>query len=175
MIVPGQGFPNEDGTNPESTNPESPNAPTSSNTSKSSGIPTHHLSPGAIAGISIGCVAVAMLVGAFLFLLGRHTTLLQHLKRLHRPTPSPPAELDPNVHYSSAVQPPYSPGSFGSPRSDMTEFKPYHDNTVGSHPAFPPAELSTSGSIKKNTFSAYSDMTAYDDVRRQTLSPTPKM
>ena len=46
---------------------------------------SHKLSNGAIAGIVVASVVVAVLIGALLFLLGRHKTMLQFMRRQYQP------------------------------------------------------------------------------------------
>ena len=82
MVIPGQGFPTEEGrsstvegtssTNPTTTTLISPNNVGTPRT-------TAHLSPGAIASIAVAIVLFALILFGVMFLLRRHSRILQSL------------------------------------------------------------------------------------------------
>lgn len=79
MVLPGKEIPNEAGTTTSSS---------SSQTTVPAGTHTQtRLCSSAIAGIAVGGVFIAILVGALLFLLGRQTTMLQFMRRQQLPPP----------------------------------------------------------------------------------------
>ena len=105
MIVPGQSLPtgesSSSGTATAARVSPSSTAAAVSDGSTSSHV---HLSSGAIAGIAVGAVVVAALIGFLLFLLGRHHTEIRFLRRdvhvqRHSQLPASPA---PMYEYSRA-------------------------------------------------------------------------
>lgn len=177
MVVPGEMIPDEAGT----TTSASSRVPSSSQTStsqsqtsittptatgaSSSQVPleTHtKLSSGAIAGITVGGVVIALLLGSLLFLLGRHTTMLQFMKR---------QQLSPPMAY-----PVGSPVPYHGPNNPMT-----HNSYTGPY-AYPkyasrgnavelgndPTTIQPPGSPGQ---SLYSDQ--YDEYGRQKVTGSP--
>lgn len=136
MLAPGQSFPSEGGVptgdvNPNNSTTETSNAPASTtskaaaHTSSAAAASSHKLSSGAIAGIVVAGVLVALLGGAVFFLLGRHKTMLQFMRgnQYHPPGGNPPGNQDvrsPQPQMASAI--PYS------------ETSDYHDGIHASPP-----------------------------------------
>lgn len=94
MLAPGEPFPSEGGVplgdinRGGNTNTTTSQSSTTQAAKPSAASPSHtpaasspKLSTGAIVGIVIGGVVVAVLIGALLFLLGRHKTMLQFMRR----------------------------------------------------------------------------------------------
>ena len=94
MLAPGEPFPSEGGvplgdsnrggnTNTTTSQSSSTQAakPSAASPSPTPNASSPILSTGAIVGIVIGGVVVAFLIGALLFLLGRHKTMLQFMRR----------------------------------------------------------------------------------------------
>lgn len=86
MVIPGQGFPTEDGrstTEDSSTKPTTATilSPINFNPQR-----TAHLSPGAIAGIAIASLIVALILFGIIFLLGLHSRILQNLHHHRQPS-----------------------------------------------------------------------------------------
>ena len=108
MLAPGQPFPSEAGVPSGDVNPGTHASATTSQssstqaTASSAAYASHttnasspKLSTGAIVGIVIGGVAVAVLIGALFFLLGRQKTMLQFIRRNHYQVPglqNPPGD-----------------------------------------------------------------------------------
>lgn len=110
MVLPGGKIPDEAGTtiSPSSSQTGTTTSPSFSQTAVLAGIHTHiKLSSSAIAGIAVGGVFIAILVGALIFLLGRQTTMLQFMRRQHLP---------PTTAYSVG-----SPVPYHEPNTPMTQ------------------------------------------------------
>lgn len=161
MLAPGQPFPSEDEVPAGDVNPEyneyneynekaSGNSSSSSSSSSTSSpsaqatksfaaIPSHtpaessqKLSTGAIVGIVIAGVVVAILVGALFFLLGRQKTILQFMRRGQYQVPGAqnlpgdqPGMTSPQPHMASF------PSSPGLPYSDTLN---YHKSALNTPP-----------------------------------------
>ncbi|KAL9075643.1 MAG: hypothetical protein Q9161_001394 [Pseudevernia consocians] len=112
MLAPGQPFPSEAGVPSGDVNPgTNANATTSQSSSTqattssaayasyTADASSQKLSTGAIVGIVIAGVAVAVLVGALFFLLGRQKTMLQFMRRNQYQAPGPqnPPEDQPDI------------------------------------------------------------------------------
>ena len=151
MLAPGQAFPSEGGVPAGDVDPVAnpglkasssalrvSSTPTSSATSVPASTVSHgsdKLSDGAIAGIVVAGVVGLALFAALLFLLGRHTTLLQSLRRNQWPLPglqNPPGNQEigsPPPQMLGFSQRPGSPSTI--PYSDVPNF---HDHTYNSPP-----------------------------------------
>lgn len=181
MLYPGQAIPNEDGT-PFSENPAS-----ASGTSKATSVPSattvpsaalapshsKHLSTGAIAGIAVGGALVVILLAAFVFLLGRHTSMMQTFKRLHHPGLATPGSHNSRAHFPPDFEPPYS-GGFASPRSDTGQYAPPYGAPYQPHTQ--PGQMSELSSaveppIHKGLGIQRDQILAHEDSRQQTISP----
>lgn len=185
MVVPGDSLPTgETAASASETNPAiaTLNTPpqTAAAVSTATNSPSHDhskLSSGAIAGITVGAVAVAVAIGFLLFLLGRHRTELQFLRRdVHAQNQRPPPpetkhsysssgggllspaypydSEDPRLRKNQAYNvPPYPKEVQGSPQPTMAE--------LPSPPLGP--EISRAGSPASEL-----------DTRRNTMSPPPR-
>lgn len=168
MVLPGGKLPDEAGTTtkPSSSQTSATTSPTSSQTAVPAGTQTHtKLSSGAIAGIAVGGVFIAILVGALIFLLGRQSTMLQFMRRQQLPPPM--------------AYPVGSPVPYHEPNAPMTQ-SPY----VGPY-AYPNyssrenvVELGTDGTATiqpmhegSQKHGMYSDQ--FDEYRRQEVAGSP--
>lgn len=185
MVVPGGKLPDEAGTTTSASSLLPSSSPSSTfQTQKSTATPTEtaasssqtavpveshsKLSSGAIAGVAVGGVLVAILLGAFLCLLGRQTTILQLIRRQQHPPPifypvgSPVAYHEPNT---PMTQNPYAApqaypkyGASGNPVELGS-----NDSTI-----HPPSSPTHDGSREH---SMYSDQ--FDEGRRQKVTGSP--
>ncbi|MCJ1268085.1 hypothetical protein MMC22_007971, partial [Lobaria immixta] len=166
MYAPGESAPNEDGTSTTAT---------ATPVSSANPAPEHtkHLSTGAIVGIAIAGAAVAILVVAFIFLLGRHSSLQAVFKRLHRPEPATPGPHGMSAPFAPGYQQPYA-GSFASPRSEMGDYAPPYDAPNKPYiPGGQMSELATSADYQthKGLGIQHEQILAPEHIRRQTISP----
>ena len=138
MLAPGQPFPLEGvpsgdvnpGTNTNAANSQS--SPTQSSVADPSHTPnasSHKLSTGAIVGIVIGGLVVAVLIGALFFLLGRQKTMLQFMRRNHYQAPG--AQIPPGDQPDIRSPPPPQMSSFPS-----TSAIPYSETPNYHEPAY---------------------------------------
>ena len=139
MLAPGEPFPSEGGVpsgdvNPgtnanAATSPSSSTQPAASSyASHTPAASSHKPSTGAIVGIVIGGVAVAVLLGALFFLLGRQKTLLQFMRGNQYQAPG-------------AQNPPGDQPDIRSPPQQMTSFSnasavPFSETSVYHEPAY---------------------------------------
>ena len=169
MLAPGENFPSEGGVPSGDVNPgTNANAATSQSTSSQATVsptayvsPTpdsssHGLSAGPIAGIVIGGIAVAVLIGALFFLLGRQKTILQFMRRGHYQAPGPhnPPGDQPDIRsppsqmasFPSASAVPYSEMSnYHEPAGDTPPYQKYAAQDPLAAPQPPVAELPSLG------------------------------
>ena len=180
MVAPGESLPSAElsSSMPSSTSLASGSTAATTNPAASqSAAPAHgsKISPGAIAGIVIGAVVIAVLIGTLLYFFGRHRTMIQFLKRdRHVSTQQPPGPGTMAAHNSLYTpQTPSMPYSTGDQR-----FGDYSTHDVPPYPKYadpaPLAELSSPELGSYRPSSPYSDTTAYDGSRRFTSSPPPK-
>lgn len=149
MVSPGEPLPrNEDGSSPSLPPPSAGHG--------------KKLSSGAIAGITVGSVVGAGLIGAMVFVLGRKSgTLSRRRKESMTNLPS-------GSRNGSGPPRPYSL----KPMSDYEPYTPWSPYGLPM-PQSPPVELSSpQPDLNKHT-SAVSGETAYDDFRWQTITPIP--
>ena len=179
MIVPGESFPSGEVASSLPTNTASATGSTAQATNSAAAVSsgsTHSnkLSSGAIAGIVIGAVVIAGLLGTLLYFFGRHRTMIQFLKRdqhvSHQQQPPEPGMTGaPHSPFSPHMSMPYSPRDPGFDYSphEAPPYPKYHE---------PPtiAELSSPEANSYRPSSPYSDTTAYDGSHRFTSSPPPK-
>lgn len=137
------------GTNPNAAaSPSSSTPATTSSAAYASHTPdasSHKLSTGAIVGIVIGGVAVAVLVGALFFLLGRQKTMLQFMRRSQYQVPgaqNPPGD-QPDIR-SPPPQMTSFPSPSGLPRSETPNYHepPYDTPPYTRHAAQDPLAAS---------------------------------
>lgn len=149
MISPGEPLPrNEDGSSPSIPTPSAGHE--------------KKLSSGAIAGVTVGSVVGAGLVGAVVFVLGRKSRTLSR-----------------NRKGSMTNMPSHSRNGSGTARpyllKPMNGYEPY--TTCSPYglpmPQSPPAELSSPQPDTNKHASIVSGETAYDDFRWQTITPIP--
>lgn len=167
MLAPGQPIPNEDGT-PFSISPTSASVPSATPA------PLHskHLSTGAIAGIAVAGATIVILFAAFIFLLGRHTSMMQTFKRLHHPGATPGSHNS-RAYFSPGFEPPYS-GGYASPRSDMGQYAPPYGAPYQPHTQ--PGQMSElSSTVEPATHKGLGierdQMLAHEHSRQQAVSP----
>ena len=93
---------------------------------------SHKLSTGAIVGIVIGGVIVAVLIGALFFLLGRQKTMLQFIRRsqYRAPGPQDPPGDQPEIRSPPTQMTPF-PNSPGIP---YAETPTYHSSVYDTPP-----------------------------------------
>lgn len=170
MYAPGESVPSEDG-------PSTSTSTTATATPVSSANPapehTNQLSTGAIVGIAIAGVAVAILLAAFVFLLGRHSSLRAIFKRLHHPEPATPGPQELSAPFTPDYQQPYA-GSFASPRSDIGDYAPPYD--APNKPYISGGQMSELGTpadyqTHKGLGIQHEQILAPEHLRRQTISP----
>lgn len=188
MVVPGGKLPDEAGTTTSASSLLPSSSPSSTfQTQKSTATPTEtaasssqtavpvqshsKLSSGAIVGIVVGGVVIAILLGALLFLLGRQTTMLQFIRRQQHPPPmvypaGPAAYHEPNT--------PMTQNPYASPHAYPKYGARGNAVELGSNGSTiqPPGSPTHDGSREH---SVYSDQ--FDEYRRQkvTGSPPPPM
>lgn len=171
MHAPGESIPNEDGSSTTTT--------TTTSSSSATPVPAHtkHLSTGAIAGIAVAGATVLILLTAFVFLLGRHTSMMRAFKRVELPASVTPMSPDSRARFPSGFQSSYS-GGFASPRPEMGEYVPPYDAPFGaSYQAHPPSghmsELSSTVdySTSKGLGIQRDQVWAHEHSRQQTISP----
>lgn len=179
MVVPGEKIPDEAGTTtsasglvPSSIKSSASQTQTSTTTPTATGasssqtavpVETHiKLSSGAIAGIAVGGVVIALLLGALLFLLGRHTTMLQFMRRqqlsppMAYPVGSPIPYHEPNTPMThNSYTGPYAYPKYGS-RGNAAELG--NDRTTIQPPGSPGQSM-------------YSDQ--FDEYGRQKVTGSP--
>lgn len=167
MVLPGGKLPDEAGTtaSPSSSQTSTTTSPSSSQTAVPAGTQTHtKLSSGAIAGIAVGGVVIAIFVGVLIFILGRQSTMLQFMKRQQLPPPM--------------AYPVGSPVTYHEPNTPMTQ-----NSYVGPH-AYPNyssrenvVELGTDGITIQpkhdgsQKHGMYSDQ--FDEDRQQEVTGSP--
>lgn len=181
MVVPGGKIPDEAGSStsassvvlPSSTSSKFLTIPTATATSTfQTVVPVaeshHNLSSGAIVGIAVGGLVIAILLGALLFLLGRQTTMLQFMKRQQQPPTmvypvgSPVAYHDPNT---PMAQNPYAaPYAYPKPGSHLNAAELGSNRTTIQPPGSPTHDGSRDHSV-------YSDQ--FDEYRRQKPPGSP--
>lgn len=178
MVLPGGKIPDEAGTTSTTTSPSSSQtrtttSPTSSQTAAPAEAHTQiKLSSGAIVGITVGGVIIAILVGALLFLYGRQTTMLQFMRREQQQQ----QHLPPPMAYPVGG----SPIPYHEPNTPMTQ----NSYVVGSY-AYPNyssrenvVELGSDSSTLQHGIhngsqkhGMYSDQ--FDEYRRQNVTGSP--
>lgn len=185
MVVPGGKIPDEEGDTPSSssrvlstslsstfqtqTSTATPTATAASPFQTAAPAESHNkLSSGAIAGIAVSGVFIAILLGALLFLLGRQTTMLQFMRRQQNPPPM--------------LYPVGSPVTYHEPNTPMTQnlyAAPYAHPKYGAHgnavelgsngtTIQPPGSPTHDGSREH---SVYSDQ--FDEYGRQKVTGSP--
>lgn len=178
MLAPGQSFPSGE-TLPPGSSISSTSAAAQSTTTDAAGPSTtaaiahgNRLSSGAIAGIVIGGVVVALILGTLLFFCGRHRTMIQYLQRDNRASDLHPSKTDGRTPIADVSSPQFPSIMYGpaDPRiGDCNSHKtpPYDiDN-----PQMEAVELSAPPPQNPRP---YSDSTVWDDSRRNTASLPPK-
>ena len=144
MLAPGQPFPSKDGVpqgdiDPIGANHSTTAIGTATGTSTSSAVYgatsySHGLSEGAIAGIAIAGVVGVLLFGALLFLLGRHKTMLQFMKRgqYQQPGPqNPSGDQSMRSHHHHSASPSAMQYSEAPNSNDLSSDSPLYSE----HPA----------------------------------------
>lgn len=137
MLAPGEPFPSEGGVPSGDVSPGTNANVQSSSTQSSAAYPSHtpgasshKLSTGAIVGIVIGGVVVAVLVGALFFLLGRQKTMLQFMRRNQYQAPgahNPPGD-QPDVGSPPPPQMTSFAAASGTPYSETPNYhEPAYD------------------------------------------------
>lgn len=148
---------------------ESPTATAASSSQTAVPAETHiKLSSGAIAGVAVGGALVAILLGAFLFLLGRQTTMLQFIRGQQHPPPiiypvgSPVAYHEPNT--------PMTQNTYAAPQAYPKYGASGNAVELGSNDSTirPPGSPTHDGSREH---SMYSDQ--FDEYRRQKVTGSP--
>lgn len=181
MLAPGEGIPNEEASPNSATQSASASPSISPSPTDLKSPHAKHLSPDAIAGIVIAAVVIALLLAAFLFLLSRHTGMLKLLRPSSAsPHPAPQhGTPQPQPGPGSSQQAPYSPDMYASPPppQQIAQFeKPPHDIAAQGYRSQIQSrhlsELSSPDSGHQKAFATYQDGTSYDDLRRQTVSPS---
>lgn len=180
MLAPGQPIPNEDGTpyeygTPYDQSPTSGSVPSATPGPSATPAPSHskHLSTGAIAGIAVAGATVAILLAAFIFLLGRHSSMMQTFKRLHHPGSATPGSHVSRAYFSPGFEPPYS-GGYASPRSDVGPYAPPYGAPYQPHTQQGPmSELSSTvePAMHKGLGIERDQFLADEHIRQRTISP----
>lgn len=166
MVLPGGKIPDEAGTSTTTS-------PSSSQTAAPAEAHTQiKLSSGAIVGIIVGGVFIAILVGASLFFLGRQTTMLQFMRRQQQHQQQ---QLPPPMAYPVGG----SPIPYHEPNTPMTQ----NSYVVGPY-AYPNyssrenvVELGSESSTIQHIhdggqkYGMYSDQ--FDEYRRQEVTGSP--
>lgn len=166
MLAPGQPFPSEEGVPSGDVSPGTNTNTTtsqSSSTQSSAAYPSytsdassHKLSTGAIVGLVIGGLVVALLVGALFFLLGRQKTMLQFMRRNQYHAPgrqnlpedqpdirSPPPQM---TSFAAASSIPYSESpNYHEPVYDTPPYTRHAAQDPLTAPQPPVAELPSPG------------------------------
>ena len=184
MVIPGGKLPDEAATTTSASSLVSTSQFSTFQTQKSTESPTAtavsssqtavpaephiKLSSGAIAGVAVGGVLVVILLGAFLFLLGRQTTILQFTRRQQNlppivyPVGSPVAYHEPNT--------PMTQNTYATPQAYPKYGASGNAVELGSNDStiHPPGSLTHNGSREH---SMYSDQ--FDECRRQKVTGSP--
>ena len=145
MVVPGESLPTgETFASASGTNPATILSQTAAARTTATNSPNHShskLSGGAIAGITIGAVAMLAAIGFLLFLLGRHRTEIQFLRRdIHAQTHQPPPPEMKHSYSSAGVTPqgissstyPYDPEDAKFRGHQAYDVPPYTKEVSGS-------------------------------------------
>ena len=159
MISPGEPLPSsEDGSSRSSPTPSA--APGKGK----------KLSSGAIAGIAVGGVAAAGLIGAVLFVLGRKSKILSRRRKDSPASRASELGHESGISQLDASKPTSGYGSYADPSKPMSEHGAYSPYGMAA-PHSPPAELSSPEPDMNKHASVLSGETAYDDARWQTITP----
>lgn len=141
MLAPGQPFPLEGvpsgdvnpGTNTNAANSQlSPTQSSAADPSHTPNASSHKLSTGAIVGIVIGGLVVAVLIGALFFLLGRQKTMLQFMRRNHYQAPG--AQIPPGDQPDIRSPPPQMSSFPSTSAIPYSETPNYHEPAYDTPP-----------------------------------------